>query len=665
MKPNPRRLANKTLILWIASMLTAGVALALNPDEWRHTQDLSVPKAGLARINLTASTLDAAQPDLSDLRLLDPGGSEVSYLIERPMPQPETAISPQEFHSALDTGSNTTVTLRTGSILPLAAVEFVTPASRLIKSVKVEISTDGLSWSEIAASRPIFRLPGGAENLRIDFPANIYPWLRLTIDDRRDEPIPINTARLISPPSEGAPSDPLPITIKSRDESPGATRISIDLGAANLPLASLRIETGSPLFTRSVSVAEQEMQDGVVTERTLDEAVIYRVDLDGSNRQCLDIPIEHTIETRELLLLIHNQDSPPLAIDGVEGTRREVHALFYAAAPGKYTLLTGNDQCAAPHYDLAGLSEQLKSTASAILQPGPLADNPRYRIPAALGSLSLQGAAIDPGKWRYRKSLPVKDPGAQQVELDQDVLAHAAPVLSDIRIVQADHQIPYVLERTSITRTVPLSVTQKKDPDHPSHSVWVLKLPQPGLPLASLICTSSSPLFQRTIRLSEEVQDERGETYSRELGGANWNRTPDDPQPSLALKFDSEPQTGTLYLDTDNGDNAAIELCSFNGDYAVTRVVFKATGDSTQPVWLYYGNPDAQFPSYDVRLIAGDLLRAERHAITAGPQEATGGAAGSTSEALTGASRYLFWGALLLVVVVLLAVTAKLLPKAD
>ena len=656
MKPNI-----KTLVLWIAAMLAAGAALALNPNEWRHSQFLTVPQAGLVRINLPASTLEAAQADFSDLRVLDPSGGEVSFLIERPMPKPESTAQPQELQSAIHIGSSTTVTLRTGSLVPIAALKLETPARRFIKAVTIESSTDGQSWNKIAEDRPIFRLPGGAENLRMDFPANPYPWLRLTLDDRRDEPIPVDSAQLIFPSSKDAPSDPLPVTIKSRDESPGVTRISIDLGAANLPLASLQIRTGSPLFTRPVSVAEPDMQDGVVTERPLGEAVIYRLDLDGRNEQSLDIPLDQQIKTREILLLIHNEDSAPLAIDGVRGTRREIRALFYAPAPGRYTLLTGNDQCAAPRYDLSGLSEQLNSAASTMLEPGPLADNPGYRTPEALGSLSLQGAPIDLEKWQFRKSLPAAGRGARQVELDQDVLAHASEVLSDIRIVQADHQIPFVLERTSITRTVLLSSTRKTDPDHPSRSLWVLKLPQPGLPIANLTCSSSSPLFQRTMRLWEEVADQRGDTYSRELGRATWNRTPGDSKRSLVLELQTPPQSGILNLDTDNGDNAAVELSSFAGEYPVTRAVFKV--GNTQPLWLYYGNPAAQFPSYDLRLIANDLLRAERNPVTAGPQEATNAAAGASAEALTGSARYLFWGALILVVVVLLAVTARLLPK--
>jgi hypothetical protein len=302
-----------------------------------------------------------------------------------------------------------------------------------------------------------------------------------------------------------------------------------------------------------------------------------------------------------------------------------------------------------------------------VFQPAALIDNPGYRPPEVLGTLSPQGAPIDTAKWKFRKALPVAKPGAQQVELDQDVLAHSSENLADVRVVQADHQIPFILERPSITRTVPLSATRKIDPDHPSRTIWTLKLPQSGLPLKTLTCLSSSPLFERTVRLWEEVPDDRGDVDSQDLGRATWSRTPGDPQRALVLELDSVPQSAILFLETDNGDNAAIDLGPFEGAYPVTRAVFKAGGDSSQrqpqPFWLYYGNPRVGSPSYDLRLIADDLLRAERQPITAGPPEAAPGAGTAVSGALTGASRYIFWGALILVVVVLLTVTARLLPK--
>src|SRR5262249_29689137 len=67
---------------------------AFDPNEWRNTQTLEIPAKGLARVNIPATTLNAAQPGLEDLRIIDSAGNQVPYLIERLLPDPESTIQP-------------------------------------------------------------------------------------------------------------------------------------------------------------------------------------------------------------------------------------------------------------------------------------------------------------------------------------------------------------------------------------------------------------------------------------------------------------------------------------------------------------------------------------------------------------------------------------------
>ncbi len=145
--------------------------------------------------------------------------------------------------------------------------------------------------------------------------------------------MPFTGARLHTP-GASAPSKPLPITIKSRDENPGVTRLALDLGAGNLPIASLRIETPEPLFTRDVTFAVPEVSGESICERTLGHAVIYRVGVEGKSEARLDLPLEKQIRSRELILLIRNEDSPRLAITGVSGERRLTRLVFSPANRG-------------------------------------------------------------------------------------------------------------------------------------------------------------------------------------------------------------------------------------------------------------------------------------------------------------------------------------------
>ena len=130
---------------------------------------------------------------------------------------------------------------------------------------------------------------------------------------------------------------------------------------------------------------------------------------------------------------------------------------------------------------------------------------------------------------------------------------------------------------------------------------------------------ATTPLFQRTVTLAEEDTDERGDAFRRELGSATWTQTPGGKSKEFSLPLDSTAQKDTLILETENGDNPLIELEKFTAFYPATRVLFKAKADDA--LFLYYGNPGASPPSYDLNLVAGELLAADKAAATLGTED--------------------------------------------
>jgi hypothetical protein len=456
-----------------------------------------------------------------------------------------------------------------------------------------------------------------------------------------------------------APTEPVAVTIKSRDENPGMTRLGLDLGAANLPIASIRIETSEPVFTRTVTVATPELSEEKLHEQTLSSAVLYRVALNGKIEARLDIPIEKQVYGRELVLLIDNGDSPPLVVSEVRAERRMTRLLFFAPTAGSYNLLSGNSQCDPPRYDLTQLGDQLRRAAAAEARVSPPVLNPGYDAAANLPQGFAIGAKIDITPWKFRKPIQVAKAGAQQLELDPDVLARAMPDLRDLRVVSEEVQLPYLIERTSINRTVTLAAASANDSEHPTVSRWQLKLPQAAIPITRITCASDSSLFERTFRLLEELTDERGDKYAGELAQPTWRRVPNQPAGQLAASLERTPRRDTILIETKNGDNPPIELHDFRGYYRATRVIF--TSAKSQPIALYYGNDEAAAPRYDAMLIAAQLLRSGRMAAALGPQETL--KSERVRETLSGSARYIFWGVLGIVVVALLVLISRLLPK--
>ncbi|MBI4027627.1 MAG: hypothetical protein HY360_21755, partial [Verrucomicrobia bacterium] len=109
------------------------------------------------------------------------------------------------------------------------------------------------------------------------------------------------------------------------------------------------------------------------------------------------------------------------------------------------------------------------------------------------------------------------------------------------------------------------------------------------------------------------------------------------------------------------GDNPPLDLYEFKVYHPVTCLIFtfRLAGDT----FLYYGNPRAGRPDYDVNLVAEELLSSRRLEAGFGSEETLKKPHTLPGDAEGGSIRIWFWGVLALVVVVLLAVIARLLPK--
>ena len=648
------------LLAGLVSALIAAPAAAIDLSAWQNRQELSVTTPGLVKINLRPDTLDAGRSGLEDLRVVDDGGNELPYSLERPRPADKVIRAARSYEVSL-TATSTVLLVETGFAGPLDGVSLESPAPRFIKAVRIEGSSDQKTWQLVAEGRPIFRQANGASQLQLTWPAGVWPFLRMAVEDRRSEAIPFTGVRIHAAESDATPIEPVAIRMVSRDESPGQTRLTLDLGAAHLDLAALTLDATDALFTRSVTLAVREVSENSVRELPLARGVVYRVTVEGQPAAAsLTVPLELQPPSRELVLLIQNDDSPPLQIVSVSGHRRPVYLTFSAGHAGRYSLLTGNSRAPAPRYDVASLAASLKSARLSPLTISPLGANPGFRPPEVLPDIPTGGSALEVTAWKFRKRTPITRAGVQQLELDVEILAHAQPDFRDVRLIRAGQQHPFIIEHTSLTRTLVPQVSPANDPKRPKVSRWSIRLPYRSLPITQLALATRTPLFNRTLMLFEEVADERGEKRPGILAQAAWVQTPDSTSRQFYLPLSRSPGSDLLFLETDNQDNPPIELENFQLFYPATRLLFKAaTGDLLH---LYYGNPAADFPRYDLSLVAAQLLAAEKSVVNAAAEERLKKSSWRNGhEPLSGG--VVLWITLALVVVGLLAVIARLLPR--
>jgi hypothetical protein len=647
--------------LLLAGTSARGATPAELPAAWRYVQSLSIPQRGLHKISLPLETLTRARPGLEDLRLLDPAGHEVPYLLERPARPVPSSRPPRTLQVSLEAES-TTLRIETGIDQPLIALSLQTPAAEFLKAVRVEGTVDGTAWKLLAQGQPVFRERQGASQLRVGWPPGEWSRLRVTLDDRRSPRIPVTGILLHTQPRAEDATEPVDVRIVQRSEEPGQTRLTLRLPGPSVPLAELSLETPEPLFSRALTLTQQDLADTEIRESVVAQGTVYRVALGGRPpTQSLALPVDLPVRARDLLLTVRNGDTPPLALSAVTARRRPVYLTFLAAQTGAFTLLSGNREAAAPTYDLASMKAAVQGARLVPTSPGAVSENPAFRDTDPLLALGSEGSPLDPSGWPYRKSVQVGEAGVQRLELDLVVLSRATPSLADLRLIREERQIPFVLERTTAVRSVTPVLTPASDPRRPGVSRWQVRLPVRTAAITQLTCNTPTPYFRREVRLSVERSDEPGAPRTWLLASATWTRPLGGKPIPLSLRLAGLPETDSLFLEIDNGDNVPLPLTEVEVWYPISRLLFLSAAGSG-PL-LYYGNAKASAPRYDLQLLAPRLMAAAKVPATAGPEEIL--QPRTPDQRAPAPAGWLFWGVLVLVVFALLAIMARLFPKAS
>jgi hypothetical protein len=632
------------------------------PQTWRYRQDLPVDQPGLVKVALPVETLNAAQPDLADLRLIDPAGGETAFVLDRGVPAEPVVREPKSLTSSVEDAAMVFV-LETGTSERITALQINAGQQRFLTRALVEESNDGLTWRPLGRNLPVYDRGGQVRALHLPIPSGSYQYLRISLDRLGSMHVALRGISLVTQREQADDMESVAVQVITRDETPGETRLILELPGANLRLAALTLTTPEPVFNRAVRLVYRAFEGEVIREITLAQgSLARRGPFDRPENGDIFWPIEQLAPARELILVVDNGDSPPLAVSAVSARRRPVYAVFYATTAGRHMFYVGSMKASAPRYDVGALTAESRQLPAVRLTLGPLGENPGFNPGESLPEIPALGAALDVAPWAFRKAVRIRAAGVQQLELDPAVLAHAQRDLADLRLMSDGQQVPFIVERTSLTRTIAVSTASALDAKRPKLSRWRITLPYPRLPLARLTATVSTPLFQRDIRLLEDMEDERGYVSRRWLGQASWSQAPGRRATAFTISLSQSPDTDTLWLETDNGDNPPIILGDVRGNYGATRLLFKAGADA--PVDLYYGCASAGAPRYDLSLVGAQLLAADKATPALGAEEILKDQSLAETIALAGHSGVLFWGMLALVVIVLLVVIARLLPKA-
>lgn len=615
---------------------------------------------GVYKHPLPLEALDEAQPSLADLRLVDAAGKEVPYLLEAARPGLARPAALLGFESKLE-GGRTILTARAEKAGYVDSVMLETPAASFLKPADIYVSVDGRQWTRAAEGVPVFRQYANSENLRADLIPVLAKYIKVVIDDARAAPVPFTGLKARALPRAPAALETLEAAIIVKEDYASSSRLFVRLPARNLFVFAVELDVSDKLYSRGVSVSARYLEDGRMASRQVAADTVFATDAAGSPAARTKVPVcAQFLASEEMVLDVDNGNSPPLEIRSVKIIYAPVFAVFQAKAAGAYRLLFGNRQAPARAYDLPGLSGYLAGKKISAPSAGKVEKDPAFAEAESLPALEVFGGPIDTEKWAYKIPVSIERSGVQGLELNFQVSSLAERDLRDLRLVSDSRQVPYIVDRDYATRNLPAAAQSGGGTD--AVSLWRIKLPYKNFPLSQLTARVSDTAFQRRVTLYETAADERGRAYRRMLGSVVWSNTDPDAPAAYSISAAGVPSGEELELEVENGDNKPLALSGFKLYYPVTRLIFKWKGDGG--LWLYYGNREARPPSYDISLVAAELLRGERRTarLEGEPDETQGW---GNFKLFTALSKAAFWAVLAAVAALLIYLMVRLLPPPD
>jgi hypothetical protein len=650
---------NSVLVWFLAFLSMEPLFGAVTPTEWPRQLSFEVSKPGLTRVELTLDALALTRPDRGDVRVLDPGGQEVPWRLRRGLTgrPPATSLTITSLTVQVE-NRRSVIEFDTGTEARLSGLRLGTSATGFFKPVTLEGFREG-NWERLATGVPLYQAYQGATEVQLDVDPASWTRLRLVLDDRRTAPIPIRSVVLLVTPAGFTDVATSPALIRARLEEPGVTRLQLDLGAAGLDVAWIELETPEPLFTRPVRVlSERFAGDAVVTEELV-HAWVHRVPGDaGAAEDSRRIRVDRSIPTREIVLVVENGDSPPLASPTVRVGLHAQSIEFWATQSGEHRLLSGNAFAAPPRYDISRLMLPAEVSAEMLKVDGAWVANPEYREPSVGAEALGLGAVFEAKGWRRHRAVTV-GAGAAEIEMPVDVVSAARPDLGDLRLVRDGRQVPYVADRQTLRRKLEVNVQAEEVPAKSRVSLWRLELDAPGVPLAVLRVDTPQTALARWVRWYEVVESRDGDRWTNVLAYQEWRRVPGAALRPLELTPGNRLSGRVSWIEIDDGDNPPLPALAWSAEYTTRRIYFLSGGAGA--IELFYDHPEAVVPRYDLSLLADRLDASTRTVATLGPvleRDRGWGEAVVSGKGMM----VLFWAVLAGVVVALLVIIRRLLP---
>jgi hypothetical protein len=686
----------KKCVAVAALLMAAAPAAQQTPPQtsFRYERPVQTGGAGPRRLPIDVPLLVGSRPfqprgtpdtGLSDLRLFDANGQEVPYLLVANPPEQQVWRSAQ----TLPVAPVETPTLKTsgfevdfGQAITIDRFRIDGVPPPFLKRVRLEGSGDRARWTLLVDEGTVFSLPEQRMlQTELAFTPGPYRYVRVTWDDTRSgrlarpnvasaRELPPSLPRGFGEASRSVVPPPAlttPLVFERRPGEPGRGQFRVRLPAARLPIVALDIDVAATRFLAEATVYEPQLAGSRVVPNALGRTILRRVVQDEVTASSMRIPIDAPVEPL-LDLVIDEGNNPPTEIRTITAVFAELPWIYFESNADTIIARYGNATLLTPRYHLESVRPTLSITTTRDAVWGEA--RPRAEAENAVGpapALPMVGSALDPDTFRYLRPIPSGAAGLVTVPLDARVLAHSeSTALSDVRVLDASNrQVPYLVERASEPLSLVLTIEPVTDapaslPSWSALSVYRVRLPHERLPSARLVLTTSARVFTRQVRVGIEhgATRRRRDPWFEAVAASPWVHA-DQESPAPALTLPLRPlETRDVLVTIEEGDNSPIPLDAPRLLLPSYRLRLFRERDAA--LRLAYGRDDLSPPQYDLALIAPQLTGVMATEVVPAPENAAPPPAAARLM-----SPQVFWGVLIVAVLVLVTLVIRLVKKSD
>ncbi len=369
------------------SMGVSTVYAAFSLSDWKYVKPIIIPaslkEADLIEFSPDDEVFGGAASGLADLRIVTASITEVPYKLEVKVAEKKrTPIAVTLRDKGYVAGAYTTFIADLGRAGILHnEIEFQSPTDNFRRTAVVETSNNRQTWMKVA-EQTVYDFTVKERNFTTSDTAIRYPestarYLRVKIDDEEGMPVEITRATLFYVEETAADETSRRVTVQDvvQDREKGITTVDLDTGAAGIPSHRLAVRTADVNFHRQVTIQASRDRKSWRTIQSNSEIYAYETPKFTGKNLVINYP-ESTL--RYLRIIIHDQDSPPLGIDGIDLWSLRRRIVFRAEPPQSYFLYYGNPDARRPSYDIEKIFPYLETENLVDARLGTQADNPDF-----------------------------------------------------------------------------------------------------------------------------------------------------------------------------------------------------------------------------------------------------------------------------------------------